>query len=261
MTDAQDPVLVSSDQAVRTITLTGPSLTIAAKSALLTALRHAATDPTVRAVVLTGSGRMFCAGQDLVEHAQALATDPSTSLTTVADHYNPIVELLTTMPKPVVAAINGVCAGAAIGFALACDVRIAAEEASFLTAFNAIGLAPDSALAKTLADAVGTARASELILLNEKFTATQAVAWGMIGRTVPRDDLPAAAAELAARLAAGPTLAFVATKRLLRGARTMTISETLGAEGVAQVALGMTADHQGAVRSFVAKQPATFTGQ
>lgn len=260
MPDAQAPVLVETAGAVTTITLTGASLTIAAKSALLAALQAAAADSAVRTVVLTGSGRMFCAGQDLVEHAAALSVDPSTSLTTIVEHYNPIVELLTTMPKPVIAAINGVCAGAAIGLALACDVRIAAEEASFTTAFNAIGLAPDSGLSKTLADAIGTARASELFLLNEKFTAAQALAWGLVGRTVAREELPLAVAALAAKLAAGPTLAFAATKRLLREARSMSLPETLAMEDVEQRALGLTTDHQGATTAFLAKQPASFSG-
>lgn len=260
MTESSGPVLVERDGAVATVTLTTASLTIAAKQGLLGTLTELAQDTSVRAVVLTGSGRMFCAGQDLVEHAAALEHDSSTALRTVVDHYNPIVECLTTMPKPVIAAINGVCAGAAIGLALACDVRVAADEASFVTAFTGIGLVPDSALSKTLAEAVGLARASELLLLNDRFSAAQAMDWGLVGRTVPRDQLLIAVAELAQRLANGPTLAFAATKALLRGARTQTITEVLAAESATQDTMGTTSDHAGAVVAFLEKRTPTFTG-
>ena len=261
MTESHAAVLTERDGAVATVTLTTASLTTAAKQALLAALTGLADDPTIRAVVLTGSGRMFCAGQDLVEHATALNHDASTALFTVADHYNPIIECLTAMAKPVIAAINGVCAGAAIGLALACDVRIAADEATFVTAFTGIGLVPDSGLSKTLADAVGLARASELLLTNDKFSAAHALAWGLVGRTVPRDQLTVATAELAQKLANGPTLAFAATKALLRSGRTQTITETLAAESAAQIAMGTTSDHSGAVAAFLAKQAPTFTGR
>ena len=145
--------------------------------------------------------------------------DASTAFETVERHYNPIVTLLAGMPKPVIAAINGACVGAGLGFALACDLRIAADTAKFGTAFTAIGLTCDSGLSATLALAVGAARASELVLLGEPFSAEQALAWGLVGRIVPADELASAAAELAGRLAAGPTAAYAEAKRALAAAR------------------------------------------
>src|SRR5579875_224520 len=122
--------------AVATLTLRRPALTTAAKEQLLGAVTRAAEDDDVRAVVLTGSGRAFCAGQDLGEHAEALERDPGTAFETIGRHYNPVISALTGAPKPVVAAINGTCAGAGISLALACDVRLAAAGARFATAFT-----------------------------------------------------------------------------------------------------------------------------
>ncbi|HLH46741.1 MAG TPA: enoyl-CoA hydratase-related protein [Acidimicrobiales bacterium] len=247
--------------AVATLTLRRPALTTAAKEQLLGAVTRAAEDDDVRAVVLTGSGRAFCAGQDLGEHAEALERDPGTAFETIGRHYNPVISALTGAPKPVVAAINGTCAGAGISLALACDVRLAAAGARFATAFTAIGLTFDSGLSATLARAVGAARASELILLGEPFTAEQALDWGLVGRVVPPDELPAAAAAVAAKLAAGPTRAYAAAKRALAEAWGAPLPAVLEAERAAQEALGRTADHQGAVRAFLAKQPPAFTGR
>ena len=184
-TDDQGVLLVSLDGAVATITLNRPDrgngLTTELKERLLDALAKVGDDPSVRAVVLSGSGRAFCVGQDLGEHADALRSDASTAFETVERHYNPIVTLLAGMPKPVIAAINGACVGAGLGFALACDLRIAADTAKFGTAFTGIGLTCDSGLSATLALAVGAARASELVLLGDPFSAEQALAWGLVG--------------------------------------------------------------------------------
>ena len=160
-TDDEGVLLVSLDDGVATVTLNRPDrgngLTTELKERLLDALGNVGDDPAVRAVVLTGSGRSFCVGQDLGEHAEALRSDASTAFETVKRHYNPIVALLAGMPKPVIAAINGACVGAGLGFALACDLRIAADTAKFATAFTAIGLTCDSGLSATLALAVGAA--------------------------------------------------------------------------------------------------------
>ncbi len=149
-----DEIALQHDGAVATVTVTRPeqmnSLTTAAKDGLLEALREVADDRSVRAVVLSGSGRAFCAGQDLAEHAEALAADPEHAFDTVERHYAPIVQSLSTMPKPVIASINGTCAGAGIGFALACDLRIAAAGVKFAPAFTGIGLTADSGLSATL---------------------------------------------------------------------------------------------------------------
>lgn len=256
---------VSRHGAVATVTLNRPDrgngLNTETKVALRQALEQVAGDAGVRAVILTGSGRSFCVGQDLGEHADALRTDPETAFDTVAQHYNPIVTALATMPKPVIAAVNGTCVGAGLGLALACDLRLIAETAKFDTAFTAIGLSCDSGLSATLARAVGAARASELVLLGETFNAAQAVEWGIAGRLVPAGELPQAAAELAARLAAGPTRAYAEAKRALAASWQPALSDVLRAERDAQALLGHTMDHQRAVEAFLAKQTPTFTGE
>jgi 2-(1,2-epoxy-1,2-dihydrophenyl)acetyl-CoA isomerase len=161
----------------------------------------------------------------------------------------------------VLAAINGTCVGAGLGLALACDLRLAAEGAKLATAFTGIGLTCDSGLSATLVRAVGAAHASELILLGEVFTAEQAVGWGLVSRTVPADELAATAGDLAARLAAGPTLAYAESKRLIASAVNPPLADTLRAEADAQRRLGMSADHAGAVEAFLSKQKPAFDGR
>lgn len=252
-------VTVKKHGGVATVTLARPSLSTTAKSALRDALADVSADESIRAAVLTGTGKAFCVGQDLAEHAAALEADPATAFTTIAEHYNPIVTALATMPKPVVAAINGTCVGAGLGFALACDVRIASESARFGTAFTGIALAPDSGLSVSLARAVGVARASELILLAETFTAADALAWGVVCKLAPADDLPVAAQKLATRLATGPTQAYAEAKAALAAA--YPLAEALDREGAAQARLGSTVDHQHAVKAFLAKEKPEFTGR
>jgi 2-(1,2-epoxy-1,2-dihydrophenyl)acetyl-CoA isomerase len=258
----QGPASYASDGAVATITMTTPALGLAAKQDLLAAVRRAAADQDIRAVVLTGTGRVFTAGQDLGEHAAALA-EPGASgaFDTIEAHYNPVITGLATMPKPVIAAINGTCAGAGLGLALACDLRIAAAGIRFTTAFTGIGLTPDSGLSAALSRALGTARASELILLPEPFTAEDALSWGLVGRVVPGPDLAAAAADLAARLAAGPTRAYATAKRAIRDAWAAPWPEVLAAEARDQATLGATSDHRNAVQAFLAKRRPEFTGR
>ena len=257
----QGPAGYAADGAVATITMTTPALGLAAKQDLLAAVRRAADDQDIRAVVLTGSGRAFTAGQDLGEHAAALAESAANAFDTIAAHYNPVITALATMPKPVIAAINGTCAGAGLGLALACDLRIAAAGIRLTTAFTGIGLTPDSGLSASLSRALGTARASELILLAEPFTAEDALGWGLVGRVVPAPDLPAAASELAARLAAGPTRAYATAKRAIREAWAAPWPDVLAAESRDQTALGGTRDHGNAVAAFLAKRRPEFTGR
>ena len=260
-TDQLPPVVVEREGAVATITMRTPALTSVAKALLLDAIDTAASDSAVRAIVLTGHGRVFCAGQDLGEHAAALDADAGTAFATIAEHYNPIVAGLTEAPKPVVVAINGTCAGAGLSLALAGDIRLCADTAKFTTAFTGIGLSVDSGLSATLSRAIGTARASELVLLAEPFTAHQALEWGLVGRLVAADELAAEAAGVAARLAAGPTLAYAAAKQAIRDAWAAPLGDVLAAEGATQRRLGVTADHRGAVAAFLAKERPTFTGQ
>ena len=253
-------VTLERDGAVAAVILPGPALSLAVKEGLLSSLREAAADDRVRAVVLTGTGRAFCVGQDLAEHAAALEKDPATALDTVREHYNPIVTALTTMPKPVVAGVNGTCVGAGLGFVLACDFVVMATGAVLGTAFTGIGLTCDSGLSVTLPQAVGMPRARALLLRPTTFTAEQAVSWGMPFELVPADQVRAKAADLVGALAAGPTAAHAETKRLLIDGASRPFADSLAAEGAAQGRLGVTADHGNAVRAFLAKEKPIFQG-
>ncbi|MBV9315442.1 MAG: enoyl-CoA hydratase/isomerase family protein [Pseudonocardia sp.] len=250
---------------VAVVTLNRPAqrnaLTVELKSALVDELSKVSADSSVRAVVLTGAGKSFCVGQDLREHANALRADPVTAFDTVERHYNPIVELLATMPKPVIAALNGSAAGAGLGFALACDLRLAAEGSTFATAFAAIGLTADSGLSAHLVHALGAARATELMLLGEPFSAEQALEWGLVRAVLPVDKVLPSALELAGRLAAGPTAAYAEIKKALALGAVSTLSAVLASEAQAQARLGLTHDHAGAVEAFLAKRQARFEGR
>jgi 2-(1,2-epoxy-1,2-dihydrophenyl)acetyl-CoA isomerase len=253
-------VTVEREGAVASVILPGAALSLAVKEGLVSSLRSVADDESVRAVMLTGTGRAFCVGQDLAEHAAALDKDPATALETVQKHYNPIVTMLTTMPKPVIAAVNGTCVGAGLGLVLACDFAVVAEGAVLGTAFTGIGLTCDSGLSVTLPAAVGMPRARALLLRPTTFTAEQAVSWGLPFELVPADQVRATAASLSVALASGPTAAYAETKRLLLDGASRPFADSLAAEAAAQRRLGMTADHGNAVRAFLAKEKPNFQG-
>ncbi|MGA6163970.1 enoyl-CoA hydratase-related protein [Amycolatopsis magusensis] len=264
----EDVLLVSDSTdtpGVRTLTLNRPkaynSLTVELKERLLAALRDAAADDSVRAVVLTGTGKAFCAGQDLKEHVGLLQANDPAPLHTVAEHYNPIVGLITGMPKPVIAAVNGAAAGAGAAFAYASDIRIAASSANFLMAFANVGLGPDSGASWTLQRLIGYGRAVELMLLARKVEAGEALSLGLVSEVVPDEELAARAQAVAAKLAAGPTVAYAKIKEVLAVAAESTLGEALAAEDAAQGALGATADHAEAVDAFVTKRRPTFQGK
>jgi 2-(1,2-epoxy-1,2-dihydrophenyl)acetyl-CoA isomerase len=263
-TTVPEPVLYTVDGSVASITLNRPearnSLNLAAKTELLAAARRAADDEQVRAVIVTGQGRAFCAGQDLREHADGLAADGD-PLATVRAHYNPIITTITMMPKPVIAAVNGVAAGAGASLALACDLRLAARGASLLMAFAKVGLGPDSGASWTLQRLAGPARAAELLMLAEPIDATRAAEIGLFNAVVDDDELAARASELAARIAAGPTAAYAAIKEALAFAATHTLPESLEKEAELQAWLGKTADHRAATEAFVAKRQPVFEGR
>ena len=252
------------DGGVATITLDRPealnALTVEMKIALREAVERAAEDDAVRAVVLTGAGRGFCVGQDLREHADGLAAG-DTELTTVSEHYNPIVMALTSLPKPVIAAVNGMAAGAGASLAFACDFRLAADNAGFLMAFARVGLGPDTGASWTLQRLVGYGRAMAMLMLAEPVTAQQALDMGLVNGVVAAEDLAAAAAELAGKLAAGPTVAYAGIKRALAVAATSDIETSLATEADVQAQCGKTDDHRNATEAFLAKQPVTFTGR
>jgi 2-(1,2-epoxy-1,2-dihydrophenyl)acetyl-CoA isomerase len=264
MNAESQPVLRSDDGAVATVTLNRPdrrnALDFETKLALRDCLADVAEDDSVRAVVLTGAGPAFCVGQDLAEHAADLADDASAAFDTVAHHYAPIVRTLATMPKPVVAAVNGACVGAGLGFALACDLRVFSAAAVLGTAFSGIGLTCDSGLSATLTAEVGVGRARELVLLGAHFSPADAVGWGVAGQVVEPDDVLPAALDLAGRLAAGPTAAYAESKALIAAAGSRSLAETLAAEHEAQARCGLTADHADAVEAFLARQRPVFRG-
>jgi len=260
-----DIVLYEVDGAVATITINRPAARNAldeqTKIALLEAVQTAKSSAAVRAVVLTGAGSAFCSGQDLREHAELLDSIGPAALATVRRHYNPIIEAIAGMPKPVLAALPGVAAGAGAGIAFACDFRIAAEGASLLLAFARVGLSADSGTSWTLPRLVGAAKAAELLMLAEPLDASAALRLGLLTSVVPDDELPAAAAAFAARLAGGPTLAYAAIKESLSYAADHGLSDALAKEAELQSRLGATNDHQAATRAFVAKQTPVYQGR
>ena len=260
-----DTVLLERTGAVAVITLNRPdalnSLVVEMKTALLQAVEAVRGDDAVRAVVLTGAGRAFCVGQDLREHAALLEAGDPAPLSTVREHYNPVITALSEMGKPTVAAVNGTAAGAGLGIACAADFRIGATGARFTTAFTGIGLTADSGLSWTLPRLVGAGRAAALLLLAEPFSSEQALEMGLLNAAVAPEAVLPAALELAERLSQGPTTAYACVKASLRFAADSTLVDALAEEDRQQTLAGRTQDHAAAVRSFLAKQPATFTGR
>jgi 2-(1,2-epoxy-1,2-dihydrophenyl)acetyl-CoA isomerase len=256
-----DTVTREDADGVAVLTLQKPGLSSALRTDLLALVREVAADDSVRAVLLTGSGRAFCVGQDLAEHVQSLRGNAATSLSVVEDEYNPLVLALSALRVPVVVGINGACAGAGLGLALAGDLRIAAAGAKFTTAFTGIGLSSDSALASRLVHCVGGSRTAELLLLPEPFLAETAAQWGLVHRVVEPEQVRSEALALATRLAGGPTAAYRAVKTVLATAATDSLEDTLALEARLQTELGRTADHAEAVEAFLAKRPPRFTGR
>lgn len=227
---------------------------------LKAAVEAAADDEEVRAVVLTGAGKAFCSGADL-KAGVPTADDGRPQLgSLLRERYHPIVEGLRTMPKPVIASVNGPAVGIGLSFALACDLTIAAESAYFLLAFVNIGLVPDGGSSFLIPERVGFARAAEMALLGERVPAQQALAWGLINRVVPDADLASETEALADRLAAGPTRSYAGTKRQLNAWQFARFQEQLELEASIQAELGRSPDFLEGVTAFVEKRPARFTG-
>jgi 2-(1,2-epoxy-1,2-dihydrophenyl)acetyl-CoA isomerase len=259
------PLVVEVDESVAWVRLNRPdamnALDDALKDALVAALESLADDPSVRCVVLTGAGRAFCVGQDLKEHVRNLADQNATLATTVTRHYNRIVTTLTTMNKPVVAAINGVAAGAGLSFALACDVRVAADTAGLNTSFAGIALSCDSGASWTLPRLVGTARAKDLLMFARTVPAQEALELGLVSRVVPGDELEPTVRELATTLAAGPTLAYGSIRRAVAFSATADLADALANEAELMAYTGQSADHRAAVDAFLAKEKPRYTGR
>ena len=257
-------VLVDVDAAagVATITLHRPdalnSLTVPMKQELLAAFRQLEREAVVRAVVLTGAGRAFCAGQDLKERLQPDAAPLGVEL---RERYNPIVRAMRSLPKPIVGAINGVAAGAGASLAMACDIRLAADTASFALAFGRVGLVPDSGATWFLPRLVGATKAAEIALLGDPVSAADAERLGLVGRVVPAAELATEARAVAARLAAGAPRALALTKRALNATYDRDLDAALDYEAHLQDLAGRTRDHQEGMTAFLEKRPPRFTGE
>ncbi|MFI6285279.1 enoyl-CoA hydratase/isomerase family protein [Streptomyces sp. NPDC051018] len=264
-----DSVLYDVSDGLATITINRPeamnALSTGAKVALREAVVTAGDDPAVRAVLLTATGRAFCVGQDLKEHIAQLAEDRKTggrtTMSTVREHYNPIVRALTGMPKPVVAGVNGVAAGAGMGLALAADYRVVADTAKFTTSFAGVALTADSGVSWTLPRLVGPSRAADLLLFPRSFGAQEALDLGIANKVVPADDLAAEALAVARTLAGGPTVAYAAIKESLAFAAAHSLDETLDKEDELQSRAGASEDHTIAVEAFIAKEKPKYLGR
>lgn len=253
---------------IATITLNRPdklnSLMGAMMLELFSALGNAAQDDAVRVMVLTGTGRAFCAGQDLSDSAMSPkpgSSAPADIGDVVDTFYSPLVRRLRAMPKPVVCAVNGIAAGAGANIALACDIVIAVQTASFIQPFCKLGLVPDAGGTWLLPHLVGRARAVGLALLGDKLTAEQAAQWGLIWKCVAPADFEAEVGRVARALADGPTLGFVRTREAIDAAATGTLDDQLDLEAVMQRELGNSQDYAEGVKAFIGKRPPVFVGK
>jgi phenylacetate degradation probable enoyl-CoA hydratase paaB len=257
-------IIVERLGGVEKITLNRPdvlnSFTLAMSKELREALEGARADKSVRAILLTGAGRGFCAGQDLSDVSEPV--DGKLDLgATVRQTYNPLIELIRKIEKPIVCAVNGVAAGAGANLAIACDIVIASESASFIQSFSKIGLVPDSGGTFFLPRAVGWPMATALMMLGDKITAKQAHDMGMIYKIVPAGILDSEAMNLAEHLAAMPTKALGLTKRALNASKSNNVDEQLAFEEQTQAEAGRTWDFEEGVRAFREKRKPEFRGE
>ncbi|CUX83370.1 MAG: bifunctional ring 1,2-epoxyphenylacetyl-CoA isomerase/3,4-dehydroadipyl-CoA isomerase PaaG [Roseibaca calidilacus] len=229
--------------------------------ALRAQIDRAAQDGAVRAVLLTGAGRGFCAGQDLGERDPRKAGPKPDLGATIGTYYNPLIRAIRALPKPVVAAVNGVAAGAGANIALACDIVLASDMARFVQSFAKLGLVPDAGGSWALPRLLGEARAKALALTGEPLSATQAADWGLIWRAVPDDALMPEARALALKLAKGPTYGLGLTKQAIQAAATNSLDAQLDLEQDYQRRAGASADYAEGVTAFLEKRDARFTGQ
>lgn len=258
MSASESPILTDQTDGILTITLNRPKVNafnLEMVEATQAAFKQAQRDAQIRAVILTASGGVFSAGQDITEVKKV----EDTSFRYHLQHtYNPLVLQIRRLEKPVVAAINGAVSGAALGVALACDMRLAAENARFVVGFAGIGLAPDSAVSLLLPVLVGLGRAAEYAYTNAPISAEQAYSWGLVNQVVPASEVQSQAREWAARLAQGSQLAFGLTKRAFNKAVLGNLEQVLDYEAHLQDIAGRSEAHKEGVRAFLEKRPARF---
>jgi 2-(1,2-epoxy-1,2-dihydrophenyl)acetyl-CoA isomerase len=253
-----DSILTDLKDGVFSITLDRPkanALSLDMVDALISAFKEAARQPLTRVVLLRGTGNVFSAGQDVYE---ILKAESESYRKHMQETYNPLVVQIRRLDKPVLAAINGTVAGAALGIALACDLRIASDDARFVVGFLGIGLAPDSAVSLFLPTLIGLGRATEFAFNNEPITAEQALNWGLVNRVVPSDELQARAYEWAVSLSSGPVRAMGLAKRDFNKAIFPHLEQVLDYEAHIQEIARLGMEHKEGVRAFVEKRPPNF---
>lgn len=262
-----ESILVESHGGYRVVTLNRPdrlnALDRATHEVLMAALLDAEADPSCRALILTGAGRGFCAGADLSGRNQAPAADePKRNAgNSIEETWNPLARKLHTLRMPVVAAVNGIAAGAGSSIALGCDIAIAARSAYFLQAFTRIGLVPDCGGTHFLPNLVGPARARGMVMLAEPLPAEKAHEWGLIWNVVDDDKLMEEAHRIATRLSQLPTQALLLSRQAMAAAVHNSLNAQLDLERDFQAMASRTADHAEGVRAFLEKRPAAFTGR
>lgn len=265
MPDAFETILFYIEGGAARLTLNRPdrlnAFTVAMHGEVADALDRVESDKSVRALLITGAGRGFCAGQDLSDRAVAPGGDGVDLGESLENRYNPLVRRLTTLPIPVICAVNGVAAGAGANLALAADIVIAAKSAKFIQSFANIGLVPDSGGTWILPRLVGQARALGLALTGEPLGAEQAAEWGLIWKAIDDADLAREADTVLTRLAAAPTRGLAETKHAIRSAFTRTLDAQLDLERDLQRALGRTDDYKEGVEAFLNKRKPVFKGR
>jgi 2-(1,2-epoxy-1,2-dihydrophenyl)acetyl-CoA isomerase len=258
--DAPTTIRVEAADGVATVTLNRPdslnALNADMRRELLAAFKSLGRDDQVRAVIVTGQGRGFCSGADLRG-----GSGERQFRRVLEREYNPLIRAIRDLPKPVIAAVNGVAAGAGVSLALACDLVYAAEDARFIQAFVKIGLAPDSGSTRTLVRAMGRHRASHLIFSGEPLPAAEAQAAGLLNEVLPAGELMATARQAAVRLAAAPTRAIGYAKRLINAAEDAGLADSLALEAGLQELAGRTQDHAEGLAAFAEKREPRFVGR